>query len=49
MHMTWELFEVAKGLAKTSEQTSIRLILKIWSTSDLKRNNLIVFKMKGVL
>ena len=34
-----------KGLARTSQDV---FILKIWSTTDLKRNNSTVFKMKGV-
>ena len=44
--------EIAKGLAKTSQQTTKQqdvFILKIWSTNDLKRDNFIVFKMKRVI
>ena len=49
MQTTLELFEIAKGLAKIPQQTSRIFILKIWSTTDLKINNFIVFNMKGVL
>ena len=49
MQITWEVFEIAKGLQKHPSKHQDEVILKIWSTTDFKRNNFIVFKMKGIL
>ena len=43
-----ELFEIVKGLAKTFQQTSRRILLKICFTADLKRDTIIAFKTKSV-
>ena len=49
MKITWELFETGKDSQKHPRKHQDVFILKTWSTTDLKRNNFIVFKMKGVL
>ena len=43
-----ELFEIVKGLAKTFQQTSRRILLKMCFTADLKRDSIIAFKTKSV-
>ena len=43
--ITWELFEIAKQLAKTFQQTSRHIHLEnILSTTDFKRNSSVAFK-----
>ena len=37
MQITWELFEIVKGLAKYGNKHQDIFILKVSSTTDLKR------------
>ena len=45
MEITRELFEIAKVLAKKSQQTSHVFILKIWSATDLNATISLFFKV----